>query len=169
VAVRGIPLTLVAVATLGFSPGGASAAPLRATLKGVCTVATTLDHNGVVTSSTLTCTAKGSCACPGPTRLLYQTATVSPGNGAPGREQGTLSASGALGSVTLALTGMRSGVGRSAGVWSLAKSSGFRGVALTRRGSYVSQTTDLNAILGTRSTSVTIAASLACWDCGPAG
>lgn len=144
----------------------AGGSPLReATLRGTCTVATTLDANGVVTRSLLTCAARGSCACAGPTTLVYHTATTSPGNGAPGRELGTLTASGSLGSVTLDLAGTRTGAGGSEGSWTLARAAGFAGLALVSHGAYRSQTTDLNPLPGTRSTSVRITASIGCWDC----
>jgi hypothetical protein len=149
---------------------GASGTPMRqAALKGTCTVATTLDADGVVIRGTLTCEAKGACICAGPTQLAYETATTSPGNGAPGREQGTLSASGAEGSVTLSLWGTRTGGGQSRGTWTLTRASGFSGVALTKRGTYTSQTTDLTSIPGTRTTTVEIAASIGCWDCQARG
>jgi hypothetical protein len=172
--VRGIAVVLVALGMLALAASSVAAPSaatptLRAALKGSCTVTTRLDANGVVTGSTLTCEAKGACACAGPTRLVYESSTTSPGNGAPGRERGTLSAAGALGSVTLALTGTRTGVGQSEGTWTLAKASGFAGVRLLKRGVYSSRTTDLEAILGTRSTTVSIAASISCWDCQAGG
>jgi hypothetical protein len=155
-----------ASALVAGTPALAAGTPMRpATLSGTCTVATTLDANGAVTASLVSCAARGSCTCAGPTSLVYRTATASPGNGAPGRERGTLTAAGPHGSVTLDLTGTRTGVGASQGSWRLDRASGFTGVSLVTHGVYRSQTTDLHPITGTRSTTVRITASIGCWDC----
>ena len=161
---------LLAAGCVGAGAAGAATPPVKATLSGTCTVANTLDHNGVVTRSTLTCKASGACACEGATRLAYQSATVSPGNGAAGREKGTLTASGPRGVVTLALVGTRTGVGLSTGSWTLGPVSGAAAAAsLARRGSYETETTTLKPILGTTSSTVRISAAIGCWSCQPRG
>ena len=141
---------------------GANAAappsPVKVVFKGICSAKLTDDANGVVRLSTLTCNAKAACACQGATQLVYQTATVSAGNGSPGRECGTIVASGPHGSVTLALLGTRSGLGVSSGTWTVGK----------RQGSYASQTTDVSAILGELAWTVHISAVIGCWACAPA-
>jgi hypothetical protein len=142
---------------------GSARPTVKTTLKGTCTLKTSLDANGAVTSSTLTCDANGRS---GSTRLTYATMTVAPGNGAPGRETGTLTARGALSSVTLDLAGTRS-VGTSNGHWTLGAAKGETPAALEKHGVYASQTTDLAAVAGTTSTTVKIVATFACWLCGP--
>jgi hypothetical protein len=164
-------LVVAAVAALAAA-GARAAAPVavKATLSGTCALDNTLDSNGVVTRSTLTCSAKGACACGGAaTRLLYQAVAVSPGNGQPGREQGTLTATGAHGSVTLSLVGTRTALGLSKGTWALGKVSGLAAAGLERRGAYTTETTELDPIPGTTSTTVRISAAIGCWACQPQG
>jgi len=141
---------------------------VNVTLKGTCTAKNTDDANGVVKSSTLTCMATGACNCQGATHLAYQSATISPGNGSPGHEKGTLTAKGTHGAVTLSLLGTRSGNGLSKGVWTLGAVSGTGTTELEKRGVYTSQTTNLSAILGTMGWTVRIAAAIGCWNCAPA-
>jgi hypothetical protein len=169
--VRGTLLVVIAVAALAAA-GARAAAPVvvKATLAGTCTLDNTLDSNGVVTRSTLSCRATGTCTCGGAaTRLLYQAAAVSPGNGEPGREQGTLTATGAHGSVALSLVGTRTALGLSKGTWALRKASGMAGAGLEKRGAYTTETTELEPISGTTSTTVRISAAIGCWACQPQG
>lgn len=156
---RAIPALLV-VASIAACGANAAAPPppVKVVFKGTCSAKLTDDVNGVVRRSTLTCNAKAQCACQGATQLVYQTATVSAGNGGPGRERGTIVASGPHGSVTLELLGTRSGLGASSGTWTLGK----------RQGSYTSQTTDVNAIIGELAWTVHISAVIGCWACAPA-
>ncbi len=139
------------------------------TLKGTCTAQNNDDANGVVKSSTLTCLATGTCSCQGASQLGYQSITISPGNGSPGKEKATLTAKGPHGTVTLSLIGTRTGTGLSKGAWKLGAVSGAGASALVKQGLYTSQTTDLTAILGTMGWTVRIAAAVGCWACAPAG
>jgi hypothetical protein len=161
----------LAAAVAAGSAAAATQVAVKVTLTGMCVSQNVDDHNGVVTSSTLTCQARAACSCQGATRLVYETATVSPGNGASGKEKGTLVATGPHGSVTLSLVGVRAttgpGVAMSKGTWTLGNVSGVARSGLASRGAYTTQTTSLTSVTGTTQTTVRISASIGCWACAP--
>jgi hypothetical protein len=171
----GLGAVLLALALGSAAGAAAGSGTVNATLSGTCLLKTKLDTNGVVTSSTITCEARGACACDGATRLVYQDTASAPGNGAPGHMKGTLTATGPGSSVTLALvgTGTSGGldtgsVGLVKGAWSLGKVTGLVLSRLVRGGSYTTKTTTLNPITGTTSYTVRVAAAIGCWNCSPA-
>ncbi len=92
---------------------------VRTVMRGTCTQANRLDANGALLSLTLTCTASAACACEGSTKLAYSSEAHLRGNGAPGRESGSLVASGPTGSVTLLFSGTRTALGQGSGTWTL--------------------------------------------------
>ena len=124
-----------------------------------------LDANGALLSLTLTCAASAACSCEGSTKLAYRSEAHLRGNGAPGRESGSLVASGPTGSVTLLFAGTRTALGQGSGTWTLGKVAGFHGVRLATRGSYTTQTKTLKSVTGTLNTVVSVTASYGCWNC----
>jgi hypothetical protein len=150
------------VLVAGAAAGGST---VRASLGGRCTETDTFDSNGALKSASVACTASASCACPGSTRLAYSVTAVEPGTGAPGRESGTLTATGTAGTLTFRLSGKHSAIGGGTGTWTLVKSIGYQSVHLTRSGTYTTITTKLKQIPQTKTTTVKIAANLSCWQC----
>lgn len=157
-------LVLAAVpAALGTNAAGGST--VRTTLSGMCRETDKLDPNGALESSTIACTGKASCKCGGAAELTYTSTATEPGTGADGHETGTIVASGPLGTVTLRLAGKHTSLGGGTGVWTLVKSTGFKGVTLTRKGSYTTQTHTVSHVTGSMDTIVHISASVGCWRC----
>jgi hypothetical protein len=172
--VRGAILALLLCVALGACSAAAGSTQLavKVTLSGTCASKNTDDHNGVVISSTLTCQAKGDCnTCAAATRLVYETTTVSPGNGAPGKLRGTITATGRHDSVTLALLGTSAtnmaGIALGKGTWTLGHLSGVSRASLVRGGTYTTETTTVTSIPGTTETTVRISAAIGCWTCAP--
>lgn len=138
---------------------------VRTVMRGTCTQANRLDANGALLSLTLTCTASAACTCEGSTKLAYRSEAHLRGNGAPGRESGSLVASGPTGSVTLLFIGTRTALGQGSGTWTLGQVTGFHGVRLATRGSYTTQTKTLQSVTGTMNTVVSVTGSYGCWNC----
>jgi|SRR5579871_1567994 len=138
---------------------------VTANLTGQCVEVDKLDSLGVLKSFTLTCKATGPCKCQGTTKLSYTSISVLSGTGAPGREKGTLLASGPAGSATLSFKGTRTALGVSTGTWTLGKTTGLPGVKFTRHGSYTTNTKTISTVTGTQQSSVKIAATFGCWNC----
>lgn len=134
-------------------------------MSGRCSELDKVDSNGALVSATISCSTTGACSCAGRTKLVYTSTATEPGNGASGRERGSLVASGPAGSVTLNLTGVRTGVGDGKGRWTLGKVTGYKGVALTSRGTYSTTMKVQSAVIGTKDTLVRIAATFSCWRC----
>jgi hypothetical protein len=138
---------------------------VRATLGGKCTETDTLDTNGALKSASITCIATASCACAGSTQLAYSVTAVEPGTGAPGRESGTLTATGPPGTLTFRLSGKHTAVGGGSGMWQLVKIVGYKDVQLSRTGTYSTTTQRLKQIPQSMTTLVRIATNLSCWRC----
>jgi hypothetical protein len=155
-------LAVVLVLATGATAGGNT---VRATLSGKCTETDTLDSNGALKSASIACTASASCACAGSTQLAYAVTAVEPGNGDPGREAGTLTASGPAGTLSFRLSGTHSAVGGGSGTWRLVKAAGYKGVQLTKAGTYTTTNQRVRQIPQSMTTIVKIAASLSCWRC----
>ena len=147
--------------------GAASAGgqTVRTVMRGTCTQTNELDANGALLSLTLTCTASSACTCEGSTKLAYVTKATLRGNRAPGKESGTLVASGPTGSVTLLFQGTRTALSQGSGTWTLGKVTGFHGSSSTSHGTYRTQAKTLQSVTGTMNTLVSITATYACWDC----
>ena len=145
---------------LGRRPDGADG---HARLRAPRPISST--RTGPVLSLTLTCTASAACTCEGSTKLAYRSEAHLPGNGAPGRESGSLVASGPTGSVTLIFNGTRTALGQGSGTWTLGQVTGFHGVRLATRGSYTTQTKTLQSVTGTMNTVVSVTGSYGCWNC----
>jgi hypothetical protein len=166
---------LTAVVGLALvAAGGASAEgkTVQVTLAGKCTEVDTLDKNGALKYATNTCITSARCKCAGSTRLDFTTVERESGTGAPGRETGTLVASGPLGTVTLLLKGtqqamMAKGVSviQETGLWAMGKVTGYPGVQLTKRGTYKAIITTNSTITGSKVSLVHIAATFGCWRC----
>jgi hypothetical protein len=150
------------VLAAGATAGGQT---VRATLSGKCTETDTFDSNGALKSASIACAAATSCACAGSTQLTYTVTAVEPGNGAPGRERGTLTATGPAGTLTFLLKGKHAAIGSGTGTWQLVKTLGYKGVQLSRAGTYTATTETLRQIPQSMPTIVKIAASLSCWRC----
>ena len=150
------------VLALGATAGGKT---VRATLSGKCTETDTFDSNGALKSASIACTALARCACAGSTQLAYAVTAVEPGTGAPGREAGTLTATGPAGTLTFHLSGKHSAVGAGTGTWTLVKTVGYKGIRLSRAGTYATTTQRLKQIPQSMTTTVRIATSLSCWQC----
>jgi hypothetical protein len=159
-----LALALLA-AVVGGTTAAAGAGTVSTVLTGKCTGTNTLDNNGALKSLTLSCSATGACKCGGTARLVYDTKTVSPGNGAGGRETGTLVATSPEGTVTLRVQGKRSALGAGAGTWTLGKVTGYKGVSLAPHGTYTASVKTVSAVTGTMVTNVRITAAFGCWDC----
>ncbi len=140
--------------------GVASAAgtPVHAVLTGKCVEVKNLDALGALKSLSYTCTARSS-------KFAYNAKAAEPGTGASGHETGTLVATGPAGSVTLEFKGTRTADGVSSGTWLLGKVTGYKGVRLTRHGSYQTSTKTLSTTLGTLDSVVRITATIGCWSC----
>jgi hypothetical protein len=136
----------------------AAGTPVRATMTGGCHEVKHLDPVGALKSLSYTCTARNRT-------FVYRADAAEPGTGASGHEVGTLVASGPEGTVTLKLKGTRTADGISKGTWLLGKVTGYKGVHLTRRGTYSSTTTTLSTTTGTLDSSVKVVALIGCWHC----
>jgi hypothetical protein len=166
---------LTAVVGLALAAvGGASAEgkTVQVTLTGKCTEVDTLDKNGALKYATNTCITSARCKCAGSTRLDFQTVERESGTGAPGRETGTLVASGPLGKVTLILRGtqqalMQRGVPviQETGTWTRGPVTGYSGVQLATRGTYKAIITTNSTVTGSKVSLVHIAATFGCWRC----
>jgi hypothetical protein len=160
-----IVLTAAAgAALLLVSSSWAERTAVHPTLKGTCTATDKLDANGVIVSSTLACKTSGTCSCAGTTRLVLSSTWKSPGNGGPGPERGTLTATAKKTTVTLKLTGSRDGSGDSHGKWVLVKAAGAKKSSFRRTGTYTAKTRTIGSDLGPRTT-VRISAHIGCWNC----
>ena len=146
----------------GATAGGKN---VQATLNGRCTETDTLDSNGALKSASIACTAAASCACAGSTQLAYSVTAVEPGTGAPGRESGTLTATGPTGILTFHLKGKHSAIGGGSGTWQLVKTVGYTGVQLSRAGTYTTTTQRLRQVPQSMTTIVRIATTMSCWRC----
>jgi hypothetical protein len=157
-------LSLIAALVLAVS-ASADTKTVTANLTGQCLEVDKLDSLGVLKSFTLTCKATGPCKCEGATKLTYTSVSVLSGTGAPGREKGTLVASGPAGSATLNFKGTRTALGVSTGTWTLGKTIGLPGAKLTRRGAYTTTTKTISTVTGTQQSFIKVAASFGCWNC----
>ena len=97
-------------------------------------------------------------------RLPHGVAAL-PGTGAPGRESGSLVASGPAGSVTLLFRGARTALGQGSGTWTLGTVTGLAGAKLVAHGTYSTQTNTLHAVAGTMNTVVSVDSTYGCWNC----
>jgi hypothetical protein len=163
--VVGLAVVLVMAATA--LAGGST---VTTTLAGVCTDHQTLDSNGALKSLTTTCKTSGKCSCTGssntgPTKLIYTSKILAPGNGASGKETGTLVATSPSGTVTLNFAGKRTSLGVGTGTWTLGKVTGFKGITLARRGAYSVTTRTVSQVVGTFNSHVQMNAAFGCWAC----
>jgi hypothetical protein len=149
--------TLV-LAALSSSAALAAGTPVRATLTGSCLEVKHLDRLGALKSLSYTCTAKNAT-------FVYSAKAAEPGTGASGHEFGTLVASGPDGTVTLNFKGTRTAQGASKGTWLMGKVTGYKGVRLTRHGTYTSNTATVSTAPGTLDSTVKISAVVGCWRC----
>ncbi len=152
-------------ALVGTASAAAGGKTVTSVLNGRCTEHDTLDANGALKSLSLTCQATGACKCGGATKLTYASTTLEPGNGASGKESGTLVAAGPNGTVTLKFSGPRSALGAGAGTWTLGKVIGYKGMKLVSHGRYTATTKTLSAVVGSHESVVRINASFGCWQC----
>jgi hypothetical protein len=136
----------------------AAGTPVRATMTGGCHEVKHLDPLGALKSLSYACTARNLT-------FAYTASAAEPGTGAPGHEVGTLVASGPEGTVTLKLKGTRTADGISKGTWLMGKVTGYKGVRLTRHGTYSSTTKTLSTTIGTTDSSVKVVALIGCWRC----
>jgi hypothetical protein len=155
-------LAAMLVMTAAASAGGKT---VTSTLAGTCTDHQTLDSNGALKSLTTTCTTSGSCKCAGATKLTYTSKILEPGNGAAGKESGTLVAASPNGTVTLNFAGKRTSLGVGTGAWTLGKVTGFKGVSLAKRGAYAVTTKTVSQVVGSFKSIVRMNASFGCWAC----
>jgi hypothetical protein len=158
--VAGLAVTLVMTAVA--AAGGKT---VTSTLSGTCTDHQTLDPNGALKSLTTTCRTSGNCKCTTTTKLTYTSKILAPGNGASGKESGTLVATSPSGTVTLSFAGKRTSLGVGTGTWTLAKVTGFKGVPLTKRGTYAVTTKTVSQVVGSFNSIVKMNASFGCWAC----
>jgi hypothetical protein len=161
------PLVILALLAALVPAATASAGDktMSTALSGTCTEVQTLDHNGALKSLTVNCRTEGTCKCEGATRLTYSSKTVSAGNGADGRESGTLVAASPVGTVTLIFTGKRTALGLGTGTWTLGKVKGYSGIKLVTRGKYSVTTKTLSQVVGSFNSIVRMNASFGCWAC----
>ena len=138
---------------------------VQATLSGRCTETDTLDSNGALKSASVVCKGSGKCACEGSTGLAYSVTAIEPGTGAPGKEHGTITATGPTGTLSFQLSGEHSAIGGGTGTWKLVKTVGYKGVQLSRTGTYTTTTERLKQIPQSMITTVKIATNLTCWQC----
>lgn len=155
---RSIAAAVLVLFAVGAGTVHASGTPVRATMTGGCHEVKHLDPLGVLKSLSYICTARNLT-------FVYKAQAAEPGTGAPGHEVGTLVASGPEGTVTLKLEGTRTALGISKGTWRLGKVTGYKGVRLTRHGTYSSTTTTLSTTTGTFVSSVKVVALIGCWRC----
>jgi hypothetical protein len=155
---QSIAAAVLLLAAVGSSAALAAGTPVRATLTGQCVEVKHLDRLGALKSLSYTCTAKNAT-------LVYEAKATEPGTGASGHEVGTFVASSPEGSVTLNFKGTRTAGGASKGTWLIGKVTGYKGVRLTRHGTYSSITTVLATPVGTLDSSVKITAVVGCWHC----
>jgi hypothetical protein len=154
---------LAALSTAAAASAGGNT--MTTVLNGMCTDIQTLDSNGALKSLTVVCKTTGACTCERATKLVYSSKTLSPGNGADGRETGTLVAASAVGTVTLTLTGKQTALGVGTGTWTLGKVKGYTGIHLAGRGKYAVTTRTLSQVVGTFKSVVRMNASFGCWAC----
>ncbi len=155
---QSIAAVVLVLALVGVSTAFAAGTPVHATLTGRCLEVKHLDPLGALKSLSYTCTAKNAT-------FVYDVKAAEPGTGASGHEFGTLVASSPEGSVTLDFKGTRTAVGVSKGTWLIGKVTGYKGVRLTRHGTYSSTTAVLSTTVGTLDSSVKITAVVGCWRC----
>lgn len=155
---RLLVLPALLLGALSASAALAAGTPVRATLTGQCLEVKHLDRLGALKSLSYTCTAKNAT-------YAYNAKAAEPGTGAAGHEFGTLVASGPDGSVTLTFKGTRTAQGVSQGTWLIGKVTGYKGVRLTRHGSYTSKTAVISTTAGTLESTVKITAVVGCWRC----
>ncbi len=67
--------------------------------------------------------------------------------------------------MTLNFKGTRTADGVSKGTWLIGKVTGYKGVRLTRHGTYSSNTATLSTTLGTLDSAIKITAVVGCWRC----
>ena len=166
--VTGLVVALVPVVATGLaltSEAAAGGKTVRATLNGTCNETDKLDQNGALKSASILCKGAGKCACQGSPKLAYSVTAVEPGNGAPGTEHGTITATGPTGTLTFALSGKHSAIGGGTGTWKLIKTVGYKGVQLLRKGTYSSTIQTHKQIPQSMITTVRIATNLSCWQC----
>jgi hypothetical protein len=155
-------LVAMLVLAAGATAGGKT---VQASLSGRCTETDTLDSNGALKSASILCTGSGRCACQGATALAYSVKAVEPGTGAPGRERGTITATGPNGTLTFQLSGKHSALGAGTGTWTLAKAVGYKGVHLSTAGTYSTTVQRLKQVPQSMITIVKIETNLSCWQC----
>ncbi len=155
---QSLAAAVLVLAGLTAAAGHAAGTPVRATMTGDCKEVKHLDPLGALKSLSYTCTAKNAT-------FVYNAKAAEPGTGASGHEAGTLVASGPEGSVTLSFKGTRTADGISKGTWLMGKVTGYKGVRLTRHGTYSSTTTTLSTTVGTLDSSVKVSAVIGCWRC----
>jgi hypothetical protein len=161
------PLAILALlaALVLASTASAGGKTVTTVLGGTCTEVQKLDSNGALKSLTLVCKTDGTCKCEGATKLTYSSSTLSPGNGADGRETGTLTAASSVGTVTLNFTGKRTALGVGTGTWKLGKVKGYTGVKLVKSGKYAVTTKTISQVVGSFNSVVRMNASFGCWAC----